>query len=142
MSPHKQFDSLGTYGTLSEKGKRKREFVYRGAKVKLRLIILRACTSGLISHLYRKKLHVSEKGSRGRRPRWEVWGRTPPSRSMRAAGFFCCSFRYNKVQFYCRPTGRAKALFLPILDKILDKINEGMKAPKSTIYKNLRQVHL
>ena len=34
-SEYKQFDCLGTYDTLSEIGKRKREFVYRGAGVKL-----------------------------------------------------------------------------------------------------------
>ena len=37
---YEQFDCLGTYDILSKIGKRKREFVCRGAKVKLRLIVL------------------------------------------------------------------------------------------------------
>ena len=76
----KQLDCLGTYDTLSEIGKRKREFVCRGAEFKLRLIILRACTCEVISHLYRNNLDVANmgKGSRGRKPQWEVWGARPP----------------------------------------------------------------
>ena len=64
-SEYKQFDCLGTYDTLSEIGKRKREFVYRGAEVKLRLIVLRTYTYAVISYLYRNKLDVAEKGEEG-----------------------------------------------------------------------------
>ena len=39
-SEYKQFDCPGAYDTLSEIGKRKREFFCRGAEVKLRLIVL------------------------------------------------------------------------------------------------------
>ena len=41
---YKQFDCLDPYDTFSEIGKRKREFTYRGAEVKLRLIVLCTCT--------------------------------------------------------------------------------------------------
>ena len=61
-SEYKQLDCLGTYDTLSEIGKRKREFVCREAVFKLRLIILRTCTCEVISHLYRNKLDVAERG--------------------------------------------------------------------------------
>ena len=54
-----------TYDTLSEMGKRKREFVCRGAAVQLRLIIPRTCICGIISHLYRNKLDVAERGEGG-----------------------------------------------------------------------------
>ena len=47
-SEYKQFDCLGTYDTLSEIGNRKREFAWRGAELKMRLIVLRACTCGVI----------------------------------------------------------------------------------------------
>ena len=60
-SEYKQFDCLGTYDTLSEIGKRRREFACRGAAVKLRLILLRTCTCGVMSHLYRNKLDVTER---------------------------------------------------------------------------------
>ena len=40
VSENKQFDCSGAYDILSEIGKRKREFVCRGAEVKLRLIVL------------------------------------------------------------------------------------------------------
>ena len=58
-SEYKQFDCLGTYDTLSKIGKKKHEFVCRGAKVKLRLIVLHTRTSGVISHLYRDKFDVA-----------------------------------------------------------------------------------
>ena len=64
-SEYKQADCLGTYDTLSEIGKRKREFVCRGAKFKLRSIILRTCTFEVISHLYRNKLDVAQREGRG-----------------------------------------------------------------------------
>ena len=62
------------------KRKRKREFFCRGAEFKLRLIILRTCTCEVISHLYRNKLDVAERGegSKGRRLQWEVWEARPP----------------------------------------------------------------
>ena len=60
-SEYKQFDCLGT---VSKIGKRKREFVSRGAEVKLRLIVYcvraHACTCGAISYLYRNKLDVAD----------------------------------------------------------------------------------
>ena len=61
-SEYKQLDCLGAYDTLSEIRKRKREFVCRGAEFKLRLIVLRTCTCGVISHLYRNKVDVAERG--------------------------------------------------------------------------------
>ena len=64
-SEYKQLNCLGTYDTLSEIGKRKREFVWRGAKFKLRLIILRTCTCEVISHRYRNKLDVAQREGRG-----------------------------------------------------------------------------
>ena len=64
-SEYKQLDCLGIYDTLSEIGRRKREFVYREAEFKLRLIIRRTCTGEVISHLYRNKLDVAERGERG-----------------------------------------------------------------------------
>ena len=64
-SEYKQLDCLGTYETLSEIGKRKREFVCRGAEFKLRLMILRTFTCELISHLYRNKLDIVQRGGRG-----------------------------------------------------------------------------
>ena len=64
-SEYKQFDFLGTYNTLFKIGKRKREFVCRGGEVKLRLIVLRTCTCGVISRLYREKLDVAERGEGG-----------------------------------------------------------------------------
>ena len=64
-SEYKQFDCLGA--TLSNIRKRKREFVYRGAEVKLRLILLRTCTCGIISHLYRNKVDAAERVERGSR---------------------------------------------------------------------------
>ena len=60
-SDYKQLNCLGAYDTLSEIGKKKREFVCRGAEFKLRLIILRTCTCEVISHLYRNKLDVTER---------------------------------------------------------------------------------
>ena len=119
-SEYKQFDCLGTYDTSSETGKRS---VCRGAEVKLRLIVLRTCTCGVILHLHRNKLDVAERGgrgSRGRRPRWKVWlARVHPWSRDDApfGGFFCRSSLYNKVQFYCRSAGRERALYLPISDK-------------------------
>ena len=60
------FDSSNSkYDTLSEIEKRKREFVCRGAEVKLRLIVQRTCTCGVISHFYRNKLDVAERGDGG-----------------------------------------------------------------------------
>ena len=61
---YKQFDCLRTYDTLSETGKRKREFVCRGVEVKLRLIVLRTCLCELLSCLYRNKLDVAERGGK------------------------------------------------------------------------------
>ena len=61
-SSYKQLNCLGAYNTLSAIRKRKREFVCRGAEFKLRLIVLRTCTCGVISHLYRNKLDVAERG--------------------------------------------------------------------------------
>ena len=49
---YEQFDCLDSYDTSSEIGQRKREFVCRGAEVKLRLIVLRMCACGVLSHLY------------------------------------------------------------------------------------------
>ena len=52
-SEHPSINSLAVisaYDALSEIGKRKREFVCRGVEVKLRLIQLRTCTCGVISH--------------------------------------------------------------------------------------------
>ena len=59
-SEYKQCDCLGTYDTLSKIGNRKPEFVCRGAEVELRLIVLRTCTCGVISHLCHNKLDVVE----------------------------------------------------------------------------------
>ena len=64
-SEYTQFDCLGTYDTLSEIGKKKREFVCRGVEVKLRLIVLRTCACGLIPHLYRNKPDVVEREEGG-----------------------------------------------------------------------------
>ena len=47
-SEYEEFDCLGTYDIISETGKGKREFVCRGAKVKLRLILLHTCTCGVL----------------------------------------------------------------------------------------------
>ena len=128
VSEYKQLDCLGTYDTLSEIGKRKREFICQGAEVKLRLIIVRTCTCGVISHLYRNKLDVAERvdgglageGSVGRSP-------PPPRRGSRGGdpfgGFLCRSSRYNKVQLYCHFAGRQRALSLPISDKRYYKFN-------------------
>ena len=66
---------LSTYDTLSEKGKIKREFVCRGAEVKLRIIVLRTRTCGVISYLYRNKLDVARGGGQG------VGGEGPGRRS-------------------------------------------------------------
>ena len=74
-SESKQFDCLGKYDTLSEIGKRKREFVCRGVGVELRLIVLRTCTCGVISHVYLNKLDVAERGKEG--PRGEGPGGRP-----------------------------------------------------------------
>ena len=104
-SEYKQLDCrIGTYDTLSEIRKRKREFVCRGAGFKLSLIMLLTCPCGVISHLYRNKRDVSERGggSRGGAP---------------FEGFLCRSSRYNKMQLYCRSAGRQRALSLPISDK-------------------------
>ena len=119
---------LGKYDTSSEIGKRKREFVCQWAEVKLRLIVLRTCTCGVISHLYRNKLDVIERGEGGSGAKALVGGlrRDPPppppppgSRSGSLfGGFLRRSSRYNKVQFYCRFAGRERALFLHIPDKI------------------------
>ena len=75
-SEYKQLDCLGTYDTLSKTGKRKREFVRQEAEFKLRLIILRTCTCEVISHLYRNKLDVAERGEgvQGARPRGSFEG--------------------------------------------------------------------
>ena len=70
-----------TYDTLSEIGKRKRKSVYRGAEVKSRLIVLRTCTSEVISYLYRNKLDFVEKGERGLQaegPGWRPGGQVHP----------------------------------------------------------------
>ena len=103
-SDYKQLYCLGTYDTLSEIGKRKRELICRGAKVKLRLIVLRTCAW---------RFQKRERGS---------WSRAPPPGGGRGkapfGGFLCRSSRYNKVQFYCRSAGRVRALFLSISDKI------------------------
>ena len=56
---------ITTYDTLSEIGKRKREFICRGEEVKLSLIVLRTCTCEVISHFYRDKLDVAERGEGG-----------------------------------------------------------------------------
>ena len=102
----------GTYDTLSEIGKRKREFICRGAEVKLRLIVLRTCTCVVISHLYRNKLDVAERGEEGpggEGPGGRSGGRGPsPGSSGRApfGGFLWRSSWYNKVKFYCRSAGR------------------------------------
>ena len=55
-------DCLGTYDTLSELRKRKRENICRAAEVKLRLIVMRTGTCGVISHRCRNKLNVAESG--------------------------------------------------------------------------------
>ena len=83
VSEYKQFNCLGTYDTLSEIGKRKREFVYRGAKVKLRLIVLRTCTCGVISHLYCNKSiegmpKGGKEGPRGEGPGGKSGAKPPP----------------------------------------------------------------
>ena len=104
-------DCLGTYDTLSEIGKRKREFVCQGAGIKLRLIVLRTCTCGVISQSCHNKLDVAERGEGGPKGEGpgERSGRQDPSR-----GFHCRSSRNNKVQFYCRSAGRERALSLPV----------------------------
>ena len=92
---------LGTYDTFSEIGKRKREFVCRGAEFKLRLIILRMCTCEVISHLYRNKLDVAqreERGPGGRKPQVEVWGARPPLRVQRRSPFRGVSLPLVAVQ--------------------------------------------
>ena len=43
----------------------KREFICRGAELKLRLIVLRTGTCGVVSHLYCNKLDVAERGEVG-----------------------------------------------------------------------------
>ena len=58
-------DCLGAHDTLSEIRKRKRKFFCRGTEVKFRLIVLRSCTCGVISHLNRNKLDVAERGEGG-----------------------------------------------------------------------------
>ena len=71
-SEYKQFDCPGAYDTLSEIGKRKREFVCRGAEVKLYYSM---CTCGVISHLYHNKLDVVERGE------GDLGGNDPSARS-------------------------------------------------------------
>ena len=119
---YKKFDCLGTFDTLSDIGKRKREFVCREAEVKLRLIVLRTSTYGVISHLYRNKLDVAETGEggpggEGSGGRSGERGSSPASRG--GTPFGGCLYRpsrYNKVQFYCRSAGRERAHSLPIGD--------------------------
>ena len=75
-SEYKHLDCLGTYDTLSEIGKRKREFVCRQAEFKLR-----TCTCEVISHLYCKKVDVAERGKevqRAKAPVGGLGGRAPP----------------------------------------------------------------
>ena len=47
------------------KARPEREFICRKAEVKLPLIVLRTCTCGVISHLYRNKLDVTERREGG-----------------------------------------------------------------------------
>ena len=102
--------------------KRKHEFLCQEEEVKLRLIVLRKCICGVISHPYHNKLDVAERGKRvqgaeapvaglGARSLPGVQGRSP------FRGFLCRLSRYNRVQFYCRFAGRVRALSLPISDK-------------------------
>ena len=132
-SEYKQLDCLGIYDTLSEIGRRKREFVYREAEFKLRLIIRRTCTGEVISHLYRNKLDVAERGERGpggEGPSGRSGGGGPGAEPL-SRGVLCRSSRYNKVQLYyrssrynkvqlyCRSAGRQRALSLPNSDKFM-----------------------
>ena len=80
------FDCLGVYDTLSEIGKRKREFICWGAEVKLRLIVLRMCKCGVISHFYRKKLDVAERGEGGPGSESSGWRASPPPPIPRGSG--------------------------------------------------------
>ena len=91
----------------------------------MRLILLRTCTCWVISHLYRNKLGVAERGEEvpgggggpGRRSGRR--GSSPASRGRAFfGGFLCRSSRYKKVQFYCRSAGRKRALSLRILDNV------------------------
>ena len=118
---YKQSDCIGTYEALSEIGKRKRKFVCRGAKIKLRSIVLHTCTCKVISHLYRNKLDVDKRGEGGPGSGGRSGKRGPFPRSGGGApfgGFLCRSSRYNKVQFYCRSAGRERALSLPFSDNV------------------------
>ena len=81
------FDCLGVYDTLSEIGKRKREFICWGAEVKLRLIVLRMCKCGVISHFYRKKLDVAERGEGGPGSESSGWRASPPPQSPGVQGW-------------------------------------------------------
>ena len=95
---YEQLDCMGTYDTLTEIGKRKREFVYREAEFKLRSIILRTCTCEVISHLYRNKLDVAERGGRGP-------GAEPLSRGFSAAPQagkerFLCLFEIKQLKTF------------------------------------------
>ena len=77
-------------------------------------------TCRVISHLYRKKLNVAERGFKG--PSVGGLGNKtrPPPRSRGGApcrGFLYRSSRYKKVQFYCHSAGGERALFPPISDK-------------------------
>ena len=101
---------------------RKREFVYRGAEVELRLIVLRTCTCGVISHLYRNKLDIAERGERGSggegfggRSRGQA---PPPSRPEARAdplsgGFFAARRGTIKCNFIAAPqAGKERFLCL------------------------------
>ena len=102
--------------------KRKREFVCQEEEVKLRLIVLRTCICGVMSHPYHNKLDVAERRKRvqgAKAPVAGLGGEVPPGVQVRSPfrGLLCRLSRYNKVQFYCRSAGRERALSLPISDK-------------------------
>ena len=132
---YKRLDCLGTYDTWSEIGKRKREFVCRGAEFKLRLIVLRTCTCEVTSHLYRNKLDVAERGGRGLGGEASVGGlgARPPSGSRGRAPF---------AEFLCRSAGRQTPLSLPISDEsIFHNYNEHGSHKKSFHISNMHWIY-
>ena len=110
---------IHSYDTLSEIGKRKRKFVWRAAKVKLRSIVLRTYTCGAISHRYRNKRDVAERGEGapegegpGGRSEWR--GPSPWSRGGTPFGGFSTARRGTiKCKFTAAPqVGKKRFLCL------------------------------
>ena len=98
------------YDTLSEIGKKKREFVCRETEVKLRSIVLRMWTCRVISHLCRNKLDVAERGKGVQGAKAPVGGLPPPpcvlgAFSAARRGTIKCNFtaapKAGKERFSC-----------------------------------------